>query len=386
MRVGGPKGDQMVKDDQSRVSVEMLNLHRQFGQVNALDEFSLKVEPGELITLLGPSGSGKTTVLRALAGLETVDRGFILVDGRDVTHLPANRRDMGMVFQAYSLFPNMTALDNVAFGLRIRKVGSTERRRRAGVLLELVGLSREAKRYPHQLSGGQQQRVALARALAIEPRVLLLDEPLSALDAAVRARLRDEIRRVQLEIGTTTVFVTHDQQEALSVSDRVAVMRDGRLEQVGTPFQIYYEPINAFVASFVGSVNRLSGVITGKGSVRVLDGRINLTGLDALVADGRNWPTGACVDVLVRPESLSVVQDPAGDARVASRMFFGALLRVGVAVPGYGDEIFATIPAADAGWAVPGEPVRIVLGGAPLFITATGVHDEEPTRIGELTG
>ncbi len=361
----------MSKGAKGRISVELVNLHRRFGQVNALDGFSLKVDPGELIALLGPSGSGKTTALRALAGLESVDKGLILVGGRDITHVPAHRRDMGMVFQAYSLFPNMTALDNVAFGLRIRKVGSTERRRRAVELLDLVGLSREARRYPHQLSGGQQQRVALARALAIEPRVLLLDEPLSALDATVRARLRDEIRRIQLEIGTTTVFVTHDQQEAMSIADRVAVMRDGKLEQVGTPFQIYYEPVNSFVASFVGSVNRLSGVIAGQGWVKVLGVRVEVASLGTLAADGRNWPAGTSVDVLVRPEALSVVQDLSGRCQVTSRTFLGALLKVGVAVPGYRDEIFATMPAADAGWITPGEPVRVVFSGDPLFITAS---------------
>lgn len=214
------------KDGTAGVVVEMSDLRRTFGAVLALDGFSLRVEPGELIALLGPSGSGKTTALRVLAGLEVADYGRIVVGNRDVTHLPAHRRDMGMVFQAYSLFPNMTAIENVAFGLRIRKVNAAMRKRRAGELLELTGLAGEANRYPHQLSGGQQQRVALARALAIEPSVLLLDEPLSALDAAVRSRLRDEIRRIQLEVGTTTVFVTHDQEEALH--DKQRSSREGK--------------------------------------------------------------------------------------------------------------------------------------------------------------
>lgn len=215
------------------LSVEISALHRVFGRVKALDGLSLKVEPGELMALLGPSGSGKTTALRVLAGLEMADSGRILVGDRDITNLPAHRRGVGIVFQTYSLFPNMTAIENVAFGLRVRRLGRPERASRARELLDLVGLSDEANRYPHQLSGGQQQRVALARALAIQPRVLLLDEPLSALDAAVRSRLRDEIRRIQLEVGITAVFVTHDQEEALSIADRVGVMSQGHLEQVG---------------------------------------------------------------------------------------------------------------------------------------------------------
>ncbi len=359
------KGTRATRPDSTTgVAVEMLNLRRAFGGVKALDGFSIKVEPGELIALLGPSGSGKTTALRVLAGLEAADYGKIIVDNRDVTHLPAHRRDMGMVFQAYSLFPNMTALGNVAFGLRIRRVSSAERKRRAARLLELTGLSGEANRYPHQLSGGQQQRVALARALAIEPRVLLLDEPLSALDAAVRARLRDEIRRIQMDVGTTTVFVTHDQEEALSIADKVGVMKDGRLQQVGTPFQIYNEPANAFVASFVGSVNRLPGVAVATGRVQVMGETVQVGAARA----GENWSPGTRVEVLVRPESLSVVQDPAGSGRLVSRTFLGAMLRVGVAVPGHKDEIFAMVPAAEAAWAIPGESVRLALSGAPLFV------------------
>ncbi|MHB8262812.1 MAG: ABC transporter ATP-binding protein [Acidimicrobiales bacterium] len=360
------------------VAVEMSNLGRAFGGVKALDGFSIKVEPGELIALLGPSGSGKTTALRVLAGLEAADYGRIIVGNRDVTHLPAHRRNMGMVFQAYSLFPNMTAIGNVAFGLRIRRVSSAERKRRAAELLELTGLLAEANRYPHQLSGGQQQRIALARALAIEPRVLLLDEPLSALDAAVRSRLRDEIRRIQLEVGITTVFVTHDQEEALSIADRVGVMKDGRLQQVGTPFQIYNEPANEFVASFVGSVNRLPGLAVAQGCVQVLGETVPVGAASA----GGNWSPGTRVDVLVRPEALSVAWDPAGSSRLLSKTFLGAMLRVGVAVPGHRDEIFAMIPAAEGGWAALGEPVRLELSGTPLFVTesnaaASSGNDQE---------
>ncbi|MEU4670985.1 ABC transporter ATP-binding protein [Amycolatopsis sp. NPDC023774] len=206
-------------------SVELRGLRREFGEVRAFDGLDLTISPGELVALLGPSGCGKTTALRVLAGLEAVDAGEVLVDGTDVVGVPASKREMGMVFQAYSLFPNLTVRDNVAFGLRLRGVATAARQKRARELLELVGLSPQEKRYPHQLSGGQQQRVALARALAIEPRVLLLDEPLSALDALVRTQLRDEIRRLQLRVGITTLFVTHDQEEALSIADRVGVMR-----------------------------------------------------------------------------------------------------------------------------------------------------------------
>ncbi len=220
----------------------MEGLRREYGPVVALDGLDLTIGPGELIALLGPSGCGKTTTLRLLAGLEDADAGQITVAGRDMTHLPANKRDMGMVFQAYSLFPHMTVQQNVAFGLRLRREHGAKRDQRAIEMLELVGLSTQADRYPHQISGGQQQRVALARALAIEPQVLLLDEPLSALDAKVRAQLRDQIRRIQLEVGITTLFVTHDQEEALAIADRVGVMREGRIEQLAPPTEVYSRP------------------------------------------------------------------------------------------------------------------------------------------------
>jgi putative spermidine/putrescine transport system ATP-binding protein len=211
------------------VEVRLEGLRRQYGAVVALDGLDLTLQPGELVALLGPSGCGKTTTLRLLGGLEDADEGRVTVAGKDITHLPASKRDMGMVFQAYSLFPHMTVRQNVAFGLRLRRVTKAERDRRAMEMLDLVGLSTQADRYAHQISGGQQQRVALARALAIEPQVLLLDEPLSALDAKVRAQLRDQIRRIQLEVGITTLFVTHDQEEALAIADRGGVVREGRI-------------------------------------------------------------------------------------------------------------------------------------------------------------
>jgi putative spermidine/putrescine transport system ATP-binding protein len=241
------------------LSLEIVDASRSFNKVRALGGLSISVAPGELVALLGPSGCGKTTALRAVAGLEQLDFGSVRVGGSDVTNLPPHRRHLGMVFQAYSLFPNMNALDNVAFGLEVRKVPAAKRRARAGELLDLVGLTGMAPRFAHELSGGQQQRVALARALCAEPDLLLLDEPLSALDAKVRLQLRDEIRRIQLELGITTLFVTHDQEEALSMSDRVGVMRNGKLEQLAPPPEVYSRPATDFVAEFVGSVSRLPG-------------------------------------------------------------------------------------------------------------------------------
>src|SRR5207245_7325212 len=245
------------------VEVRLENLRRRYAGVTALDGLSLTMAPGELVALLGPSGCGKTTALRLVAGLEQADSGRVVVGGEAVTGHPTNKGDVGMVFQAYSLFPHMTAWQNVAFGLQMRKVDTARRRKRAGDMLELVGLSGFANRFAHQLSGGQQQRVALARALAIEPKVLLLDEPLSALDAKVRARLRDEIRRVQLEGGITTLFVTHDQEEALAIADRVGAMHSGRSEQLGPPTASYSPPATPSVAEFVGLPNRLPGAVRG---------------------------------------------------------------------------------------------------------------------------
>src|SRR6266403_5716619 len=249
--------------------LELQNLHRDFGAVKALDGIEIQLGEGEFLSLLGPSGCGKTTALRLVAGFDRPDAGRIVVDGKDITRVTPSKRDMGMVFQAYSLFPNMTAEQNVEFGLKIRGKDKGDRGKRVGELLELVGLGHAGDRYPHQLSGGMQQRVALARALAIEPRVLLLDEPLSALDAKVRVQLREEIRRIQLELGITTLYVTHDQEEALSVSDHVAVMWSGRIEQKGTPSEMYGAPSTPFVAEFIGTMNRLEATVVDGGSGEV---------------------------------------------------------------------------------------------------------------------
>ena len=233
------------------------DLQRLFAGLAGVRAFDFTAERGEFISLLGPSGCGKTTVLRTVAGFEQPDRGTIELDGRDIAALPVNRRQIGMVFQNYALFPNMNVGDNIAFGLRIAKKPAASIPARVDEMLELIRLPGIAKRYPYQLSGGQQQRVALARALAVEPKLLLLDEPLSALDAKVRVAVREEIRAVQRRLGITTLFVTHDQQEALAISDRIVVMNEGRIEQVGTPSDVYNYPKTRFVASFVGTLNLL---------------------------------------------------------------------------------------------------------------------------------
>jgi putative spermidine/putrescine transport system ATP-binding protein len=307
-------------------TVELRDLRRAFGQTRALDGLSLTLHPGELLALLGPSGCGKTTVLRALAGFESIDSGEILVDGKDISGIPAQRRDMGMVFQSYSLFPNMNAVDNVGFGLRMRKVGRVERRQRAAAVLELVGLGDRLEQYPHQMSGGQQQRVALARALAFEPRVLLLDEPLSALDAKVRLELRGQIRALQQRLGITTLFVTHDQEEALSLADRVCVMRSGGIEQVAAPSEMYSRPATPFVAEFVGTMNRIPAHIEGD-RVIVLGRRVGVRNLD-----GR--PSGRAVDVMVRPEELHIAVAPNGAGVVTTKTFLGSITRVHVLLDG----------------------------------------------------
>ena len=301
------------------VRVELAGVVKHYGPHRALDAIDLDIAPGEFIALLGPSGCGKTTALRALSGLETIDAGAIRIDGEDVSAVPTNKRDLGLVFQSYSLFPHMTVRENVEFGLRMRKVATAERRGRAAEALDMVGLAHLASRYAHQLSGGQQQRVALARALVTRPRVLLLDEPLSALDAKVRVQLRDEIRRIQTELGITTVFVTHDQEEALAVADRVAVMREGMIEQVGTPEELYTSPATPFVADFVGLSNRLAG--------EARDGRATVYGVE-LPITGRPVRDGE-VTVFVRPEDLAFAKEGVL-ATVVSSSFLGSLRRTRV--------------------------------------------------------
>jgi putative spermidine/putrescine transport system ATP-binding protein len=311
--------------------LELQDLHKRFGDVAALRGIDVALEAGEFVALLGPSGCGKTTALRIVAGFERPTKGRVVVEERDLTNVPANRRDMGMVFQAYSLFPNMSASDNVEFGLRVRGRPRGDRKQRVNELLELVGLSAAAKRYPHQLSGGMQQRVALARALAIEPRVLLLDEPLSALDALVRVQLREEIRRIQTQLGITTLYVTHDQEEALSISDRVAVLSNGEIEQIGTPAEIYNAPGTPFVAEFIGTMNRLEGTVADASR-----GEVDCEGTRLPVEAARGHANGERILVLVRPETLQLEQvaDGAADGlvgEVVAHIFLGSVTRIKVA-------------------------------------------------------
>jgi putative spermidine/putrescine transport system ATP-binding protein len=345
------------------VSIQALS--RSFGAVRALDSLSLDIAPGELVALLGPSGCGKTTALRIVAGFEIADSGTVTVDGKDVAAIPAAKRDMGMVFQSYSLFPNMTALENVGFGLRMRKLNTAARIAKATELLDMVGLSPQARQYPHQLSGGQQQRVALARALAIEPRVLLLDEPLSALDAKVRLQLREQIRTLQQRTGTTTLFVTHDQEEALSMADRVGVMRDGRLEQVAVPSELYSRPATVFVAEFVGTMNRLPGDYDGLDEVSVLGSVVPVAG------DRPADLTGA-VDVLVRPEGLRVEAVSGGNGIVTDLTFLGSLTRVTVLLSG-DVQVKVDKPSTATASLVPGASVQVrVAAGEPVLVAAAG--------------
>jgi putative spermidine/putrescine transport system ATP-binding protein len=303
--------------------LELEGVAKSFGEIEAVRDFNLSVEKGEFVSLLGPSGCGKTTTLRIIAGFEAPDLGTVRIDGQDITRVPPHQRGMGMVFQAYALFPNMTAWGNVAFGLRVAKRDAEHIDRRTRELLELVGLSDAGQKYPAELSGGQQQRVALARALAIEPKVLLLDEPLSALDAVVRVSLRQEIRRIQTHLGITTVYVTHDQEEALSISDRVVVMRQAEIEQIGTPIEIYTSPKTHFVATFIGTSTQFEGVLEDKQSGKVKCAHAVLSVSSGLLS---NLQDGDPVVVFVRPEAIHIAQP--GEQIEADNMFVAKLQAV----------------------------------------------------------
>ncbi|CAN5183107.1 ABC transporter ATP-binding protein [soil metagenome] len=335
-------------------TVDLVNVIKDYSGHRALTGVNLAMQPGEFVALLGPSGCGKTTVLRALSGLETITDGRIMIDGKDVAQVPVNRRDIGMVFQAYSLFPHMTVMQNVEFGLRMRKVASDQRRTRAQESLDMVGLGHLGGRFAHQLSGGQQQRVALARALVTRPRVLLLDEPLSALDAKVRVQLRDEIRRIQTDLGITTLFVTHDQEEALAVADRVAVMREGNIEQIGSPEDLYTRPATSFVATFVGLSNAVDAELVGD-SVSALGFTLPLLG---------TGPGAGPVTAFIRPEDIEFATEGI-PATVVVSSFLGSLRRTQIRLAD-GTVLFVQHDVKVR--PEPGEQVHVRLPGRPVSV------------------
>ncbi|MBV8411617.1 MAG: ABC transporter ATP-binding protein [Alphaproteobacteria bacterium] len=303
--------------------LSVTGLCRRFGEVVALDEVSLDIAPGELLTILGPSGSGKTTLLKVVAGFEKPDAGRVSVDGQDITAMPPARRDIGMVFQNYALFPHLTVAGNVAFPLEMRNVGRAEVARRVGETLALVELAGYGERLPRQLSGGQQQRVALARAIVFNPRLLLLDEPFGALDRKLRETMQLEVRRLQKRLGLTTIFITHDQEEALVLSDRIAVMNRGAIQQVAGTMEIYERPANDFVADFVGESNIFHGTLTEPGIVTLSSGRRLLVNRDGKVGDR--------LGVLMRPERFADKGANGFAAEVVEAVYLGASLKLRLA-------------------------------------------------------
>ncbi len=309
--------------------LEISNLQKDFEGNRVVKDFSLTVERGEFISFLGPSGCGKTTTLRMVAGFEVPSSGTIRIDGKDVVNLKPNQRNIGMVFQAYALFPNMTVAQNVAFGLKVAGRPKAEIDATVQDMLKLIKLPELGERYPFQLSGGQQQRVALARALAVKPKVLLLDEPLSALDAKIRVSLREEIRSIQQKLGITTIYVTHDQEEALSMSDRIVVMHNGKADQVGTPFEIYNRPTTRFVASFVGTINVLEGKVLDAAS-----GKVAVAGTELVLGRALPASAGSAISLALRPEAVMLGAGKGVDlqGQVQEVSFLGSVIRVRVKV------------------------------------------------------
>ncbi|GAA4119820.1 ABC transporter ATP-binding protein [Aminobacter aganoensis] len=308
------------------------NVKKSFGNVAVVKDFNLDVGAGEFVSFLGPSGCGKTTMLRIVAGFEEPSAGKVMIGGKDVTGLKPNQRNIGMVFQAYALFPNLTVAQNIGFGLKVAGMPKAEAQARIAEMLNIIKLPDFGDRYPYQLSGGQQQRIALARALAPKPKLLLLDEPLSALDAKVRISLREEIRSIQKKLGITTIFVTHDQEEALSMSDRIVVMNEGRADQTGTPFEIYNRPSTKFVANFVGTLNVLEGTVSDAttGTVKINAEEIGLKGK----LNGSK--SGDTLSLALRPEAISLGRRPGNDANLTGQIadvhFLGSVIRVRVGV------------------------------------------------------
>ena len=341
------------------------NLQKSFGPVQVVKDFNMSIEKGEFVSFLGPSGCGKTTVLRMIAGFEMPSGGTITIDGEDQDRLKSNQRNIGMVFQAYALFPNMNVFDNVAFGLKVAGKPKAEITERVNEMLALIRLEHLADRYPYQMSGGQQQRVALARALAPKPRVLLLDEPLSALDAKIRISLREEIRQIQRQLGITTVFVTHDQEEALSISDRIVVMNAGRADQIGTPSEIYNHPATRFVASFVGTLNMIDAVVAdpAANTVRIGD---QLIALKEAIAEKKGGDT---ISLALRPEAGSLVDsgDTALRGEVLSSSFLGSVIRTKLAI-GSNTVSFDMFNDPDLTMPAPGEVVTLRFSAGDLLV------------------
>jgi putative spermidine/putrescine transport system ATP-binding protein len=348
--------------------LDLSHLEKSFGPNHVVKDFSLPIEKGEFVSLLGPSGCGKTTVLRMVAGFETPSAGAIRLEGKDIVPLRPNHRNIGMVFQAYALFPNLTVAQNVGFGLKIAGVDSTESKARIAQMLDLIGLpiADYGNRYPFQLSGGQQQRVALARALAPRPRVLLLDEPLSALDAKVRVRLRGEIRDIQRRLGITTIFVTHDQEEALSISDRVVVMNAGIADQVGTPFEIYNRPATPFVAGFVGTLTPFEATVLDPAMGTVQSG-----GMTMNLGRPLSMREGATVPIALRPEAVHLGRASGREivlpATAHSVEFMGSVIRVRAEAAGQ-SFLLDTFNRPDSPPPQPGEPVEISFSGRDVIV------------------
>ncbi|MBN9072718.1 MAG: ABC transporter ATP-binding protein [Rhizobiales bacterium] len=343
------------------------HVEKSFGTTRVVQDFNLDVEAGEFVSFLGPSGCGKTTVLRMVAGFEEPSSGNIVVAGKDITRLRPNQRNIGMVFQAYALFPNLTVAQNIGFGLKVAGASRADIDRRVTEMLALISLPQMADRYPYQLSGGQQQRVALARALAPKPKLLLLDEPLSALDAKVRVSLREEIRTIQKELGITTVFVTHDQEEALSISDRIAVMYGGKAEQVGTPFEIYNRPATKFVANFVGTLNVLEGTVADAAAGTVVVDRQQLSLKGKL--DGSR--PGEALSLALRPEAVALGRRADSDASLSGRIadvhFLGSVIRIRI---GIGDRIVSLDMFNNSSAPPPavGEPAEISFSSKDVLV------------------
>jgi putative spermidine/putrescine transport system ATP-binding protein len=314
--------------------LKLQGLQKSFGKTSVVEHFDLDIGKGEFVSLLGPSGCGKTTVLRMVAGFEAPSAGNIIIENDDITHLRPSQRNIGLVFQSYALFPNLSVAQNVAFGLKVARLDKAVIDQRVGEMLSLIGLPKLGERYPFELSGGQQQRVALARALAVRPRVLLLDEPLSALDAKIRVSLRREIRDIQRELGITTIFVTHDQEEALSISDRVVVMNQGRAEQVGAPHDIYNRPTTRFVANFVGTLNTFEAIVKDSKMGIVAIGNTTLKLANGNLVQKKN----DTITLALRPEALQLGRQRTPSVTLSGTIedvqFLGSVIRLRVAIGG----------------------------------------------------